>query len=164
MGRRGPEPEDREVLEARGSKRARDRQTEGDIALVAPKKPDWLGDRAAQIWRARVKELMEQGTLHKTDQDLLGRYCDQQALYEGASAVVSELGPSMERPTKDGHVLLMNRPEMDIILKLNTTLLQMAKELGLSPRSRKELGLRAQKKNAPAAGENVRSLEAFRQR
>ena len=48
-----------------------------------PTCPDWLIDRAKEIWEARAPELIEHGILTARDTELFAAFCQELALYEG---------------------------------------------------------------------------------
>jgi P27 family predicted phage terminase small subunit len=81
---RGRPPKPKHILELRGSKHAKNREELGS----APDKmeaPAWLKPRAKQIFARLVDWLTEMGTLAKTDEHVLIRYCVVYVLWEYAA-------------------------------------------------------------------------------
>lgn len=135
MGLRGPHRLPKVIRDKRGSFDNRDRPSEPRPAPGAPDLPDWLPERARDIWRLVVPALDSVGMLSKVDQVVLARYCQLVMMWRDAIKVLDEKGYTMVNP--DAKVReIKDRPEVKRAIRLSETLMPLERKLGLSPADR----------------------------
>jgi P27 family predicted phage terminase small subunit len=113
-----------------------------NIYEFAPKPPDELGDRESMIWNEIVPKLVSIGIFSDIDTKLLVLYCTEVALYEKAC----------EELRRKGYVGLygannypMKNPWIDVRNRCNNNIINISKEIGLTPASRTRISVGASK-------------------
>jgi len=71
----GPPPTPTNVLENRGSWRAKTRPNEPTVKLAKPRAPGYLSQGAKLEWTRVVRELAAMKVLAKSDRDIVAAYC-----------------------------------------------------------------------------------------
>ncbi|MBE5936038.1 MAG: phage terminase small subunit P27 family [Lachnospiraceae bacterium] len=99
--------------------------------------PKWLDDMAKKEWR-RLAKLFVAENKEFTDKDLkaLEAYCTNYAKWKRCEEILAEYGYTME-VGQNGYV--QQRPEVSISNKAQTEMRAWAKELGLTPASRRRM-------------------------
>jgi len=127
MGNRGPQPVPTQILESRGSWRAKIRVEEPAAVKIAPVMPKWVTGLAVDIWNELVGQLVEMGTLGSCDGHHFGRYCVFMARWQNAILHPTEL-------------------EIEKVIKLSEHIDRLGRAMGLSASARS--GLAKPKENS----------------
>ena len=117
MGSRGPQKTVTKKLEARGSRRAKDRKSEPVYGLTSDiKSPASLGDDGTKQWNRLMPLLAGQGVLTDTDLTAFERYCFMWDLWKE----------------------LTSQPNFSLasVLKIEEKLSKLEQQFGLTPASR----------------------------
>ena len=125
----GPPPTPTNVLDHRGSWRAKTRPKEPRPKLAKPRAPAYLSDGAKAVWRRVTKDLLEMKVLAKADQDIVAIYCQAVADVARLTRFLAENGETFE--TDKGYV--GRRPETVMLREARETVIKVSKHLGLSP-------------------------------
>lgn len=134
MGRRGPAPTDRNVLQMRGTYRPdRDPGDEPEVAklLELPAPPDHFGELAAKIWREKAELLVGLELLTEADLGSLEGYCLAHERAIEAEAIVRIEGRTVR--TVQG---LKRHPELITAEKARADMRRYEQEFGLTPNAR----------------------------
>lgn len=88
MGKRGPSPTPKRILEARGSRKLENgaRDNEFELPFSVPPMPRGMPDVAKRKWKYLVAKLCESKILNEIDGDSLERYCLELARYRRLEA------------------------------------------------------------------------------
>ena len=121
MSKRGPKPRPIEELHASGSRRVRERVEPGP--RPAPRAGRQLAGQARKLFNDLAKRLARRGAIDAIDTGLLERYC-RMRLLTSAQLKLAEAGDQAARK---------------FVLRANSQLLAMERELGLTPASRGEV-------------------------
>jgi P27 family predicted phage terminase small subunit len=127
-----------EVLEARGSWRAKDksrktRKTPKPKSKI-PSKPNWLvGHYAVAEWRRATRELEENGLVSGLDRTQLASYCQ---AYQRAIEAEAELTEFGSLTCEDENGRLYPHPAANQASKSWALVDKLAKQFGMSPSSR----------------------------
>ena len=128
MGRRGPKKTPTEVLERRGSRRAKERA--GEIRPTGSAVcPAWLDGEAQRCWAWLIGELDELGLATSIDTNTRARW-------RRCQAVISQHGETYTHVGSMGQETLKKRPEVEIAGKLASELSSLESAFGLSPSAR----------------------------
>jgi P27 family predicted phage terminase small subunit len=94
MGRRGPMPERLDILRARGSRRAtqRDAESEQGLAIEIPLCPTWLDKEGKAEWDRQIDNLTSLGTLRICDGPLIAAYCEAASEFIQLKARIDKAG------------------------------------------------------------------------
>lgn len=137
MGRRGPAPKPTILKLAAGNPGKRPLNLREPVPPKGePPKPDFLTEGAARIWDDLVPGLCRSGLARSIDGPVLARYC---CLFEDWLAARAALRKGSTYPVKDGHgnvVSVREFPQAGQARRLNSQLLTMEREFGLTPASR----------------------------
>lgn len=155
MGSRGPLKTDAETLKLRGSRRAEGRKasTASSKKRRAPPCPKWLSKEQRAERRKVIRDLKAAGTLHRADRHLVTRYAVTRVRWRKNVELLNKL-PLTTLPelaekalalefhaytSNAGDRLTMPTALVAIVQKLESQLLAMEKELGLTPAARRRL-------------------------
>ena len=149
MGKAGKPKTPTEILEQRGSWRAKTRPNEpgagGELEC-----PDWMSTKAKDIWKYVVPLLENMRTVGTIDSMQLARYCNTYAHYIVCEEFVAKNGRVMPLRNADGKAIGVQRwPQVTDMKTLGDQLRQMEMQFGMTPASRPEISVlpkRAQSK------------------
>jgi P27 family predicted phage terminase small subunit len=141
MGRRGPAPQTKELLRARGSRRANlithDTRPSDPEAARPPSCPKWLDPDAKRMWRWVVPHLDTLKYVIVIDRGILARYCQAWSRWKRAEEFLQKYGETYPIKDSAGKVrCFCPWPQVAIAHQLGLLLLRLEQELGLSPASR----------------------------
>jgi P27 family predicted phage terminase small subunit len=137
MGRRGPVPLTKQMLQLRGSWRADRNDSEPQARPGRPGCPKWLDVEAKRVWRRVVPELEFMGVLAKVDRQALARYCQLWSRWKRAEEFLQKYGDTYPLKDEKGTVrCFMPWPQIAIASKLAAALGRLEQELGLTPAAR----------------------------
>jgi len=91
---------------------------------------------ARLIWDQVIENLASMGVLKKTDGNAIARYCMLFVEWCDCSHFIQEKGHSREIVTEKGGVYDQQYPEVNIRNRLNTDLLRLEQQFGLTPAAR----------------------------
>ena len=136
----GPPKKSKAELEASGSWRA-DRR--GDppetVALTTVEPPDNLGPNGRRVWQLTVGWLDDQGRLGETDLLMLERLCATWDLIKDSEATLAKHGTTY--PCGRAGLTMKERPEVKMVRDGTRLFSSLAKEFGLTPTARNNLGI-----------------------
>ena len=136
MGKRGPAPTPTEILRLHGSRLVEQRTGEPQPPAGSPPCPEWMNATARLIWDQVIENLASMGVLKKTDGNAIARYCMLFVEWCDCSHFIQEKGYSREIVTEKGGVYDQQYPEVNIRNRLNTDLLRLEQQFGLTPAAR----------------------------
>jgi len=144
MGRRGPAPMPKELLRARGSRRAKliKHQTKPEVPDAArpPSCPKWLDPDAKRMWKWVVPHLDMLKIVIKVDRAVLARYCQAWSRWKRSEMFLQKYGETYPLKDSAGRVrCFCPWPQVSISLQLSQTLTRLEQELGLTPSARTRL-------------------------
>ncbi|MFM8387609.1 MAG: P27 family phage terminase small subunit [Planctomycetia bacterium] len=149
MAKPGPRPTPTQVLRLRGSWRSKRNPGEPQPEAARPEAPPWLSDGAKQVFDDYAERLHAAGVLTAVDELALARYADLCVQYRRASDFVAKhgdiyvvrgrRGPQGEEGLPTG---FKTYPQAKRILQLAPLILQLERELGLTPAARAGLWVR----------------------
>lgn len=149
MGKRGPKPTPTKTLKARGSWRGEINKSEPEPEFQIPSAPKWLNSTAKAEWLRIVPELARNGMLSLLDRTTLALYCQAYADYVNSLDLMKKPFPTTALVlTKNNNAV--QHPALSIKNKAFQTLLNVAREFGLSPSSRSNI--QVQKTQTKKAG------------
>jgi P27 family predicted phage terminase small subunit len=116
------------ILEARGSRKARQRAANGERRppLKRPSCPAWLSKEAKAEWRRQIKQLEELGLAAEIDRAVLAAYCDAWGELVEVNRLLEEAGGAKA----DNWRLLA------VKARAREQLAKLAQQFGFSPSSR----------------------------
>lgn len=153
MGKRGPRPTPKALLEARGSWRGEAR-TEAEMPKDLPECPPWLTGAARAHWFHLLPMLTAARVIRQTDGPALARLCQTYAQWREAIEWTEKWGAFSSRTVavrdENGRLELeadgitvrkevtdtVVWPQVKLALKLAETLTRMEDRFGLNPASR----------------------------
>jgi P27 family predicted phage terminase small subunit len=146
MGKRGPQPTPKRILELRGSWRAKERGDNPQPTPGAPPCPTWLDKEARKEWQRLVPELERMGLLTVVDGAALTCLCTAWAEYiwatktlEAEGRVVTCGGKVVEKPDGTFEVLgaqLVPHPAVAMQRSAWKAVKDFAALFGLNPSAR----------------------------
>lgn len=140
MGRRGPKPKPRALVQGWRSKLP---NTEPPVIIGAPDTPPDLKDRARDIWDALVN-VVPPGVLSKDNGNLLYRYCKILVMWEDCDAWLSENPHVIEVSDRAGNVRCVIHPYAKLHTEYSKQLLKIEQEIGMTPSARTRIQVTAQ--------------------
>lgn len=143
MGKRGPRPLPTAVLEARGSRRARQDKNEPQPPAGKGVCPDWIEPAAKEVWAQMVPILDAMGVLTIADTNALTRYCQMFARWKKAEQFIQQFGETY--PVKSGTGVVkcfFQWPQVNLAQKLSTALTKLEQEFGLTPSARSRIDVK----------------------
>lgn len=156
MGKRGPRPEPKRLLQLKGSWRGNLNPNEPDPERDRPACPKWLTRDAKRMWWKLVPRLEACGLLTYIDGNVLARYCQLWSRWKKAEEFLDKFGSTYPLKTSDGKVrCFMTFPDVHIASSLAAQLTRLEQELGLTPSARSRIDLRPM----PSAAERARMGE-----
>jgi len=105
----------------------------------APRRPRWLQGHARKKWESLVPQLRDIGLIREVDVDLLAAYCQAYGEFMDLTELITE--PLIK--TVKGNWI--QHPGLACRNAAYKRMLQIGKEFGLSPKSRKDLDCLKQK-------------------
>jgi P27 family predicted phage terminase small subunit len=144
MGARGLPPTPTEILELRGSWRAKTRGPEPQPPKGAPEPPEWIaGDNdLLAIWTAVLSELEKLTVLAQTDGLTIARYCRWISRWQKAWKVIEREGERVPLTDREGNVVNFTRPpEAKTIEEAERHLKDFEDRFALSPSARSRIQL-----------------------
>ncbi len=96
----------------RGTLRARDNQNPPQAATGTPAPPDWLSDRASEIFNALCAKLLGMGVLSPDHVDALSLLASRIEEVEILTIALEDGGRTYQTKTRDGSVMHRSRPEV----------------------------------------------------
>src|SRR5512141_351250 len=130
MGRRGPKPKTIDQLRVIGSHAPKTKRGSGNTGK--PKCPTGLSMAAKRHWKRIVTQLITDGVVGMLDESVLGRYCTLAARLEECEEKIATEGAvvfySNGSPGKSPWITIAN--------ETSKLMIQLEKELGLTPYSR----------------------------
>ena len=142
MGRPGPAPTPTNQLARRGSRLVAERTAEPLPPAERPDPPEHLTPDEQTAWAAVAARLHGLHLLYNTDALAIERYARMVVRWRRAAAFIEQYGETY--PLKDlaGNVRCFQPfPEVAIYSNLNTALLRLEQEFGLTPAARARLGI-----------------------
>jgi P27 family predicted phage terminase small subunit len=139
MGLRGKQPTPTPILAARGSWVAKVRQKSGEPTpdIEAPDCPDWLDDRAKEVWFQLVPMLVSMRVLTRIDAGALARYCDAFVQWKRAAEFLNSHELIYQLKDKDGSLRgLAPYPQNGLYEKFGRILSALEIAFGLTPSAR----------------------------
>ena len=137
MGRRGPRPLTKQLLQAHGSWRANLIRNGPEAPQGRPACPAWLDRDAKAAWRYTVYWLDVMKVLSKVDRNSLTRYCQAYSRWKKAELFLQKHGEMYPLKDDKGQVrCFMPWPQVAIAHKLGQTLTRLEQEFGLTPSAR----------------------------
>ena len=137
----GPKKTPTNILDMRGSHRAKDRPGEPIAPVGDPLCPEWIRPNAKEYWARLLPMLQNQKLLSECDENSIARYCQTLAKWREAEEWLMEKGNTYPDRDKDGNVIGVKPwPEVNLAIKLSEVLLRLEREFGLTPSARATLG------------------------
>ncbi len=137
MGKRGPAPKPKALLQLHGSPTAKyGRQQEPEPETGVPRCPHALDSEARKIWKQLTPLLRDMGVLTRVDGNALVRYCTMMARWWELTAYVAEHGPTYQRGSEATGFSEGARPQMNLVDQLEGRLLRLEQQFGLTPSAR----------------------------
>jgi P27 family predicted phage terminase small subunit len=131
MGRRGPKAEPASVKLAKGNPGRRRIGVAAETADAKQQRilaPDWVKDRALDIWNLTVPRLVSLKLLSSEDVHSFARYCVNYALW---LKMIDRL--------KDGNEIYEIETAFNMAMKLDTQLMSVEDRFGLNPAERQRI-------------------------
>ena len=142
MGRRGPAPTPTKELAIRGSRLAAERTAEPLPPGDRPTPPEHLNPDELTAWHAAAHRLYTIGLLHNTDATAIERYARMVVRWRKAAEFLDKYGETYPLKDNAGNVRCFQPfPEVAIYSNLNTALLRLEQEFGLTPAARARIGI-----------------------
>jgi P27 family predicted phage terminase small subunit len=155
MPKPGPRPTPTRILQLRGSWRAKRNRDEPQPRVEKPVAPPWLSEDAKKVFEHYAERLHAAGVLTVADEGVLARYADLTAQYQRCAEFIGKHGDvhvTRGRPGPNGEegrpTGIQVFPQAKLKLALASVLLQLERELGLTPAAR--TGLQAEVYAEPA--------------
>lgn len=142
MGSRGPQKTNNETLKLRGSRRADRAERPGSRApgQRAPACPSSLSKEIKAERRKVIRDLKAAGTLHPADRHLVVRYAVLRLRWRKNVQLLDQMPMEFHVYNSNaGDKLTMPNALVAILQKIESQLLQMEKELGLTPGARRRM-------------------------
>lgn len=155
MGQRGPKPGQyryRQVATGAACAKA----AKPKFEMGAPTCPSWLSADAKKVWRKKVKELGDAGTLATVDGELLAAFCVASAHLAAVTKAIDTAGVYIERPTFNrngkptGHSVQLPNPLLKTQDALMGRVNQLAAALTIGPAARAKQGPASSEPEKPA--------------
>lgn len=136
----GPPKKTKAQLQASGSWRGDKRgEPPEPMALTSVEPPENLGPDGRRVWQLTVKWLDDQARLGETDLLLLERLCATWDLIKDCEAVLAKLGRTYQSGRSG--LDMKERPEVKMVREGTRLFSTLAKEFGLTPTARNNLGI-----------------------
>ena len=140
MGTRGPPPTPTNILDMRGSWRAKRNPAEPQPERGRPRCPRWLDDTAKTAWKRLVPQLDRMGVLTRVDANALARYCRLWSRWRQAEEFLQQRGDSFLVRDGAGNVKGVKAyPQVRMANQLAEQLLRLENHFGLTPAARARL-------------------------
>ncbi len=114
-----------------------------ELPVERPEPPADLSPEARAIWDRLCDHTEYLGVLSRVDGLALFLMVQSCMMYRRAMDIVREMGITYERQTPRGPVRVTN-PAVNIVDRTHKQILEMANQFGLTPRSRRALGIKLQ--------------------
>ncbi|WP_340382299.1 phage terminase small subunit P27 family [Streptomyces sp. SS7] len=141
MGKRGPAPKPTQLRVLHGDRKDRINADEPQPSAGEIAAPDWLGDRALEVWDAYAPDLEAKRVLTAWDVEAFAAWCDAVARRRDAAEHVDEEGAVVEMPVfnKNGEETGTRRGKNPWLLALDAADAQVrtyGARFGLTPSDR----------------------------
>lgn len=140
MGLRGPPPTPTPILKSRGSWLAKRRKKQGELepdVATRANCPEWLDEEAKKCWRSLAKRLMASRILSENEFNALARYCVLWSHWRKDVEFLEKFGRYRIVKDEAGNVAGVEHfPQVASSIKLNTALIILEREFGLTPSAR----------------------------
>ncbi len=146
MGKRGPQPLSAQQLQLRGSWRATERfeqertaaeEADRGAGMPVPEPPKWLSHRAKEFWR-RLLPSIRKLTGYPLDEPMLASFCEAYDELRTATELIQKEGPIVKSGKHGGK---SRHPAVMIAASARSSIVAIAREMGLSPKAREALNL-----------------------
>lgn len=115
--------------------------------------PDWVHPEGRALWDRLVPQLAFAGMLRPADAQALTRYCDAWARWVEAARFIAANGEFFVIRNKAGQVTgFQNFPQTHQYHRYHKMLIQLERELGLTPAARARLHADGQEPSLPPGG------------
>lgn len=139
MGRRGPAPKPTRLKVLHGETRpSRLPTAEPRPRVASPVPPRWLSAEAREVWDRTTAELEAMGLARAADTDSLVVYCTAVVNHARAQQLLDRAGPLIKGV--EGGVV--RNPAVAVVNATAATVNRYAREFGLTPSARVNLGRR----------------------
>ena len=136
-------PSERPELRLLKNDKAHDHRYKGQefvqASINAPLPPEYLSERAKEIFLEFTSRVAEVGIASDTDLDLMVMYANNQEELEYYERVLRTEGSTYECTARNGECNIKPRPEKRMYDNCNTLKFKILTEFGLSPISRKKV-------------------------
>lgn len=132
MGRRGPAPKPTSLRVLHGDRADRINRAEPRPRDIAPDRPEWLSELAAEEWDRVVPDLIVMGTVKTADATGLAAYCEAVARLRAALDAVAEHGMIVT----DARGASRRNPAVTMARDASNEIRLWAREFGLTPSAR----------------------------
>ena len=142
MGKRGRAPMPKEVLERRGSWKAKRIENHPQPPSGAPEMPGYLDELAKEVWSDLMDILNSMNLLTTADAGICARYCRLMSKYIAAEEFMQKNGETDVVRNDAGRIQRVGKfPQVDMAIKYADQLLRIEQQLGLSPSARTSIRL-----------------------
>lgn len=163
MGLRGPQSIPTPILAARGSWLAPARIKAGEPTpdVAAPDCPEWLDDRAKEVWFQVVPMLVSMRVLARIDGGALARYCDAFIQWKRAAEFLNTHELVYPLKGKDGTMRgLAAYPQNRLYESYARILDRLESGFGLTPSARSRITLTKSLANQSSGNDKLRFFSA----
>lgn len=154
MGRRGPPPKPTALKLVAGNPGGRELPAGEPIPPAGePDPPEFLDERARDVWKQVVPRLARIGLARSIDGIPLGRYCVMIVSWTDAVNFVRKNGTTYavrapDEGKKPGRILAVREfPQVGEARKLNQALITIEREFGLTPAARTRINVQLEAKS-----------------
>lgn len=144
MGKRGPAPKPKKVLEMRGSWRAKRNPKAPEPDVERPPCPKWLPKEARRVWDELAPVLLQMKVLARADRNALARYAITWARWREAEETIQKEGQVIVKwvMSRDGEPVEAGEtisPWVQVAARLADQLGRIEREFGLTPSARTQV-------------------------
>lgn len=148
MGKRGPKPTPTEILDIRGSWRAKARSGEPKPQAGLPDCPDWLVGESRSEWDRQVVDLDARRLMSKSYRAALVMFCEAWGTYVEACKVLAKEGMT----TIGTKGITVKHPMIDVKNAAFDRCMKMGQQFGFSPAA--QVGLSVKDKEEQSGGKS----------
>ena len=158
MGERGPPPKPTALKLAGGNPSGRPLNGEEPVPPAGePEPPDWMGERAREVWDRIVPSMSKIGLARSIDGGALARYCVLLVQFADAAMFIEQNGQTYTHPIRSVRGGKKGQPaeqpvtgfrpfpQVKLLSELNTALVKLEREFGLTPSARTRIRVTAEK-------------------
>jgi P27 family predicted phage terminase small subunit len=143
MGKRGPLPLPRAILEARGTARPSRSSANEPKAVGSPKLPKDLTPDAKKEFKRLVKMLSAMGVVGAIDGNALERYVRTWLQWRVALQMIERTGPVLAVKDSEGKPKFKRSPYVEVAATLASQLDKLEQAFGLHPSARSRIEVQA---------------------